>query len=282
MASQEDIQNYYFELSAWIEDIPGAFIYNVDETGCCEWVDATEVKVIVPKSYFEERINIPVDRNSKRATLIGCIVGDGTNMKPMIILPRKTIENDIFLAGYNENNVLFAHQKNGFMTTTLFEYWAENVFFEEIESKRTIYDYQGPALLILDGFKCHHSEKFILECNDRNIYTLFLVPHSSDQYQPLDLVTFGVMKKNYPKMSFRRFETKQSNQIVKILGSWYQSTAPHLVIGAFIASGMKQYEKNGMLYWKIDLENATRVTNYQIGNDIPLLIEENSRVRIDI
>ena len=33
---------------------------------------------------------------------------------------------------------------------------------------------------------------------------------------------------------------------------------------------------------KIDLENATRVTNYQIGNDIPLLIEENSRVRIDI
>ena len=49
MASQEDIQNYYFELSAWIEDIPG------DETGCCEWVDATEVKVNVPKSYSEKK-----------------------------------------------------------------------------------------------------------------------------------------------------------------------------------------------------------------------------------
>ena len=55
MASQEDIQNYYYELFAWTEDIPGAFIYNVDETGCCEWVDATEVKVNVPKSYSEKK-----------------------------------------------------------------------------------------------------------------------------------------------------------------------------------------------------------------------------------
>ena len=272
MLFDKDIQNWYVELEALCFDIPGAFIFNVDETGCCDWVDAHDVKVLVPSSYSEDKIKIPVDRNSKRATLVGCISADGTVMKPMILLSRKTIEGDIFLSGYNESNVLFAHQKNGFMTASLFEFWAENIFFEEIERKRVQYNYQGPALLLLDGLKCHCSDKFLVECQDRNIYTLFLVPHSSDRCQPLDLVTFGILKKNYSKMTFKRYETKQSNQIAKILGAWYQVSAPHLVVSAFMALGMTQYKQNNMIYWNVDIKKNQKLRTFQYNQEMPIFI----------
>jgi hypothetical protein len=51
--------------------------------------------------------------------------------------------------------------------------------------------YQVPALLLLDGLGSDHLPEFLQECERRNICKLFLVPHRSDQSEPLDLVTFS-------------------------------------------------------------------------------------------
>ena len=210
-SSREDILNYYTELEAVIEDVPGGFIFNVDESGCSDWCDAQEMRVLVPSSYEENSIKIPIDRNSKRATLVGCISADGKCMKPLILLPRKTIEEDIRLCGYNDDNALFAYQKNAFMTTVLFDFWAENVFFPELTRKRKEKEYVGPAILIMDGLGAHYSQTFIEECNLNGVYIIFLPPHTSDQCQPLDLVTFALLKRNYNKLTFNKLKSMQSN-----------------------------------------------------------------------
>ena len=98
-------------------------------------------------------------------------------MKPMIFLYRKTFEEDAFLSGYNESNILFAHQKkNWFMKSSLFEIWDENIFFEEIKRNRMKYNYQGPALLLLDGLECHYNKKFRLNVKTETFILCFLFP----------------------------------------------------------------------------------------------------------
>jgi hypothetical protein len=40
---------------------------------------------------------------------------------PLIILPRKTIEQEVQLQGYNDEKALFRYQEHAFMTMKLFE-----------------------------------------------------------------------------------------------------------------------------------------------------------------
>jgi hypothetical protein len=65
------------------------------------------------------------------------------------------------LQGYNDEKALFRYQEHAFMTMKLFELWADQIFFPEIEKRRTLRGYQGPALLILDGLSSHQSDNFL-------------------------------------------------------------------------------------------------------------------------
>jgi hypothetical protein len=52
-------------------------------------------------------------------------------------------------------------------------------------------------LLILDGHESHHSADFETYCEENNIITLCIPPHSSHLLQPLDIGRFGPLKKAY-------------------------------------------------------------------------------------
>jgi len=58
----------------------------------------------------------------------------------------------------------FNFQDNASMNAPLFQYWAHKVFFAQVYGRRNEVNYRGP------------------------------VPHSSDQTQPLDLLTFTLLK----------------------------------------------------------------------------------------
>ena len=55
------IDQYYDDLEEVLKlGIPSAFIINIDEAGYSEWVDARNVKVIVPPEYENNEIKIPI------------------------------------------------------------------------------------------------------------------------------------------------------------------------------------------------------------------------------
>jgi hypothetical protein len=167
---QGKVAEFYDDLEKISEKIPAEFIWNVDESGCNEWADqSVEYRVLVPDSYDKSWIKVPIDRHSKRSTLVGCIGADGSTMKSMIIVDRTTMEADLELYGYDASKILITSQENAYMTTVLFHKWAAEVFFPTVEEKRQQCKYQGTALLIMDGFGCHHSEVFDRECEARNI-----------------------------------------------------------------------------------------------------------------
>lgn len=52
-------------------------------------------------------------------------------------------------------------------------------------------------LLILNKHKSHETTQFILEYFKNNIYLLFLLPYTSHILQPLNLLIFSLLKKEY-------------------------------------------------------------------------------------
>jgi hypothetical protein len=56
-----DIQVYFEDLAKLVDGKPAAFVFNLDESGFQDWVDKRVRHVIVPVTYEEEEIPIPVD-----------------------------------------------------------------------------------------------------------------------------------------------------------------------------------------------------------------------------
>jgi hypothetical protein len=215
-----EIDAWYNILSEKLLGVSRRFVFNVDETGCLEHIDSHEVTIVVPVDYPDPSVPVPVNRHTERSTLTACIAADGYWMKPFLIVDRATVEAEMGLYGYDSPNVFLASQENAFMTTRLFELWARKVFFPAVAQRRAEIGYTGMAFLLLDGLGFHHTDEFLQTCAGQDIDILFLGPHSSDQTQPLDVLTFALMKRHFSVSRFSRLENPQSNRFVRILGAW--------------------------------------------------------------
>jgi hypothetical protein len=99
-----------------------------------------------------------VSRDDKRASCVACIVANGRAPKPLIVIPRKTIEFELYECGFTPDRCHILFQENGFLTTELFAEWAEAIFFPDTIQTRQSLGYVGPIFLILDGFAGHFSD----------------------------------------------------------------------------------------------------------------------------
>jgi hypothetical protein len=234
----KEILDWYDKLGETIKSVPRNFIFNMDESGIDEYVDQTNLSVLVPKTFQEKSIPIPVHRKVKRATLTACISASGDTLKPFIIIPRGTIDEELYYAGYTSDKVVFHHHMHSFMTKKTFELWMNSIFFPALQEKRKFHRYQGNAVLILDGFSGHNYDKIEEQCTKNNLTLTFLIPHTSHLCQPLDLLTFASLKKNFNEIKFDKCQTAQSNKIVRLMRAWQKSISPDAIISTFQAAGI--------------------------------------------
>jgi hypothetical protein len=212
---------------------------------------------------------IPVNRHVKRATLTACIGADGFRMRPFLTVDRRTIEKELAYYAYDESNVCIVSQENTFMTHKLFEVWDQKVFFPALEERRRPFRYQGKVILLLDALGSHHTDAFMAGCAERNVDVVFLVSPSSDQTQPLDLLTFAVLKQRFSASKFGRLATAQSNKIVRILGAWSASSVPHSNVEAFMSVGLMSEERNGDLCLTVTMEQARELRAWPDFGPVP-------------
>ena len=93
--ADEDIDNYYLRLNEAIRGVPVNLIYNIDEAGEDDFIDAKAIRVIVPSSFEHNYAEIPVKRESKRVTFIHCISAGGFYLPSMFVVSRKTVDSDM-------------------------------------------------------------------------------------------------------------------------------------------------------------------------------------------
>lgn len=96
------IDKYYALLESYFltYNIPNPFIYNVDEEGHDEYVDTKKTETVVVPKGNTEKLRFPVERKDDHTTFVACICADGTYMKPLIVVKRKTIEARILKASF--------------------------------------------------------------------------------------------------------------------------------------------------------------------------------------
>jgi hypothetical protein len=189
-----EIEEFYDRLRREVTGLPSVMTFNLDETGHQKWADRKDIRVVVPVSYEGDSIYVPCNRSSKRASLLVCIAVDGTLVKPIIIVPRLTVEQEVYEIGYTPDRVILEYQENGFVSTQLFDKWVTYVFFPHVQDGRRRIGYGGWGILLLDGCLCHHSDDFLDFCHDLGILPIFLPAHSSHLTQPLDMGLFAIHK----------------------------------------------------------------------------------------
>ena len=99
-----------------------------------------------PKDPF----NYPVKRMSNHTTFLACIAADGFYLNPLIVIKRKTVEARMFQSPIADK-IFISENDSGFITSEMFDNWVTNILIPYIKNKRKELDYQGPAVLILDG-----------------------------------------------------------------------------------------------------------------------------------
>ena len=150
----EQLEQYFNKLDRILPLINFRFCFNIDETGEDTYVDATSVKVIVPSDFAQTRAKIPVGRGQKRFTIVHCISTDGEFIPPFLIIPRKSVDSDLYYI-YDPRKLHWRYQQRGFMTDELFAEYFQNHFIAYLEQKRKVHNYTGPALLLMDNLLAH-------------------------------------------------------------------------------------------------------------------------------
>ena len=236
----ETIRLHYDNLSSYLKcaNIPPQFVFNVDESGFQSFVDAVSIPVVVPADYPNDTVPFSVVRNGKRASLIGCISADGSALRPTVVVPRKRIAANLKYYGYTEKTCEIINQESGFVNAAIFDYWATETFFPEVQKRRREFNYEGDVLLMLDGCTSHFSDYFLDECTYFNVFPWKEPPGTSDQIQPLDLGIFGPQKTLKRGIQPPEQLSTDEQEIISIIDSWQRATTPENVTSAFRQAGM--------------------------------------------
>ncbi|KAF5724953.1 Fot5 transposase [Fusarium mundagurra] len=179
------VQNVIAKYGIQLDDI-----WNFDETGFM--MGAISSGIVVTGSERRGRPKSIQPGNREWVTAIQAINAEGRAIDPFIV-----VAGQYHLANwYHESNLpatwAIATTQNGWTDNKTGLEWLKH--FDRCTTNRSVGGYR---LLILDGHESHHSTDFEIYCEENNIITLCMPPHSSHLLQPLDVGCFGPLKKAY-------------------------------------------------------------------------------------
>jgi hypothetical protein len=236
--SIEAIRDHFARLCATVSGAPAHFVFNMDEMGHQTWADAPNKKCYVPTTHPGHEVPYPVPRTGKRITLVACVAADGSFLKPTIIIPRKTIDLDLYTLGLTPEKVEIFQQCKGYIDRPFFDEWVAATFVLELERRRQQWQYSGPAVLMLDNCTAHQTPQFAEICESNQILPIFLPPHSSNQLQVLDLSVFGVTKRIITRINCLEAVNVQSKHISDVVNAFFAAAIPINIVKSFRRAGI--------------------------------------------
>ncbi|KAH0795722.1 DDE superfamily endonuclease containing protein [Histomonas meleagridis] len=131
--------------------IPASFVVNVDEVGFGGRELDRDVSCVVPMEYVGNEIPIEQDVNVDHHTMIAAIVADGSVIKPLIVIQRETVDLELLQLGYTTDKITYSKSDTGYINARIFKKWLDDCYLKDLQIRRQITGYDGPAILILDG-----------------------------------------------------------------------------------------------------------------------------------
>jgi hypothetical protein len=165
-------------------------IWNFDETGFM--MGKISSGIVITSSERRGNPKSVQPGNREWTTVIQAINAEGQAIDPFIVVAGQYhLQN-----WYEESNLpatwVIATTENGWTDNETGLEWLKH--FDRATTNRSTGPYR---LLILDGHGSHRSADFQIYCEENNIITLCMPPHSSHLLQPLDISCFGPLKRAY-------------------------------------------------------------------------------------
>jgi len=167
-----------------------ADIYNFDETGFMMGMIASGM--VVTGAERRGRPKSVQPGNREWGTVIQAINAEGWAIQPFIVVAGQYHLENWYRESSLPSDWAIATTQNSWTDNEMGLEWLKH--FDQYITKRSTGRYR---LLILDGHESHHSADFEIYCEENNIVTLCMPPHSSHLLQPLDVGCFGPLKKAY-------------------------------------------------------------------------------------
>jgi hypothetical protein len=100
-----------------------------------------------------------------------------------------------------------------------------------------------PAVLLMDSAGPHVSERILKLLGENRIIALVSPAHTTNLFQALDLVFFGVLKKLKQTASGDYDETSMNYQIFKLIQAYEQTATSLTIRGSFRKAGLSSNTK---------------------------------------
>ena len=150
--------------------------------------DTKEKWVVVPKIKEKDATYFKETRENGHITILGTIFTNGWKIPSLIIVTRKTIDQD--LEEIKIPNVEFSyivHTTTGFINNDAwFKYW-DSYGVPSINAMRKFLGLEDFKVgMMWDGMYAHNDSRTETLFENNNIEIFLLPPHSSHLFQPLD------------------------------------------------------------------------------------------------
>ena len=229
-------------------------IYNFDETGFMMGI--IFAGMVVTTSDGRSRAKLAQPGNREWATVIQGVNALGWTIPPFIILAAQYHLANWYTECDLPADWRIATTDNGWTTNAVGLDWIKH--FDYHTAPRTKGKYR---LLILDGHESHHSTEFELHCQQNNIITLCMPPHSSHLLQPLDVGCFGPLKQAYGRQveDLMRMHINHVSKLEFLCGfreAFFASITERNIQGGFAGSGLVPHDPERVLS-KLDVRLHT-------------------------
>jgi hypothetical protein len=224
---------------------PSSLILNMDETMLHP--GKNKFKVLVRSQ--GHRPTIKMEKKGEHITFALCIAANGSYVKPLIILPLKTLPE---LPVSFSNFYAYSGQANGWIDQQIYQLWVKALLIPYVQQVRKQFNIpQQRALLIIDGHNSREDRIATQLLRENNIDELCLPAHSSTVLQPLDLTVNGEFKKllgNNFSSECGESNTTRRIRLLGIAGMALQSSMTILnIVKGFAKAGIHPFSRNAPL-----------------------------------
>jgi hypothetical protein len=231
--------------------------YNMDEKGFFVGIGSRSKRVFSKTVWqSKERIEAIKDGNREWVTLIACVCASGEALPPALIYQGSSGIQSSWVddVEVGKHPVFVFNSPSGWSNDDLGLVWLEQMFNRHTIAKAR----RGWRLLILDGHGSHVTAKFIDFCDANRILLAIFPPHSTHSLQPLDVVLFSPLARNYTTELNRQLQQSQGHRIsakrafcTNFWVAWSSTMKPETIRKSFQATGV----------WPMDAEPVLKRFN---------------------
>lgn len=238
--SKATAKKHISNLINYVSNIPTELIINFDEASSSDWQDKRSKKVIVPADVNNERVEYAVERCSKKITICSAISMAGDVLPPVIISKRVTIDNEIFEEGWREGqDFVYYYQENSFMTKNIFQdYILKHIIPYIVNTRKMMKLEEFPGVLLIDNCPSHQCEELYKELANNNIRLITFPPHTTNLFQPLDLITFSQFKLEKSRIKSKYKKGTQIDLFHRNIAAMERATTSSNNRSAFYRAGL--------------------------------------------